>query len=110
MWSLWEELGNHLWLLTTILVTVVGSYYLYDSENFFEVEYGSSYGGSQADSIHEVIDLTYDTDTSDSDYGPDSEEEFLGELPKENQVDIFEDNYVDDEGNNRTKYTFVSNE
>lgn len=112
MWSLWEELGNHLWLLTTVLVTVVGSYYLYNPEDFFESEHGSSYGGSQSE--REVIDLTYDT--SDSGYSTsDSEEfyvkeEFLGELPKENQVDIFEDNYVDDEGNNRTKYTFVSNE
>ena len=110
MWSLWEELGNNIWLLTTVLVTVVGSYYLYNPS---ELEYGSSYGGSQCDSeeSREIIDLTYDTSDSD-----DSEDfyskEFVGLLPEieENKVDIFEDSYVDDEGNNRTKYTFVSNE
>ena len=120
---MWEDFVNISWLLGTFLITVIGSYYLYNPD-VIEYDYNTDLENDSAGTTSDDSDYSYKT-VSDSE-SDDSEnlyynEEFLGELPvpfiadidvpkEEYQTDIFEDSYVDDEGNVRTKYTFVSNE
>lgn len=71
-------------------------------------------------SLYSLLNNTPDWDSeSDVTSEDEDEKEFMGEfqlpfveLPDESDetVDIYEDSYTDDEGVNRSKYTFVSNE
>ena len=128
---MWEEFTNISWLLGTFLICVIGSYYLYSPE-VIEYDYNTDLEVDSANTTSEDSDYDYKTSTEDSDDSDGSDgsdgsdklyynKEFLGELPlpfiadidvpkEEYQTDIFEDSYVDLEGNVRTKYTFVSND
>ena len=99
--------------------------------------YGGNVGGEndQDLAVFDIIDLTSDDsydEEKDEDYtgsisssssGSNSSSNsnqnelykkgFVGELPEipvKHEVEIFEEPYVDEQGNNRTKYTFVPEE
>jgi len=131
---MWDELYEYMWLVTPVLIISFGTYMLYKHPQTYldyvssgdsqEGEYGGNVGSDHQDlSVFDIIDLTSD-DEQDEDYtssisgsSSDSDLEykrgFVGELPTfpvKHEVEIFEEPYVDEQGNNRTNYTFVPGE
>lgn len=134
---MWEELFEFIWLLTPVLIISFGSYMLYKHPetylDYVSVDSGDSQvgnvgGGDGSDhqdlGVFDIIDLTSDDDededytgsisSSSSNSGSDSDsssDSGSNELYKKGfDVEIFEEPYVDEHGNNRTKYTFVQGE